>query len=51
MNDVTHFEDEKKKSKLACIFGFLFINFLLLVLNTIYLYFIYDELTGFVFHF
>lgn len=50
MNDVTHYDSEKPIQN-KCIYGFLFINFLLSVLNLIYLYFIYDELTGFVFHF
>ena len=50
MNDVTHFESEKP-NKLSLVYGLLFINFLMLVLNLVFSYFIYDELQGFVFHF
>lgn len=50
MNDITHFQSEKPNI-MKPIYGLLFINFLLLVLNLIFSYFIYDELTGFVIHF
>lgn len=51
MNDVTHFKNENTMKNKIPVYGLVFMFFLLHVMELLFLYFIYDDLKGFVFHF